>query len=169
MDIAVRRQGQQWVLALDGAVLRCAIGPGGVRTDKREGDGATPAGCWPLRSVLYRPDRGPAPETALPVQPIAPDDGWCDDPADPAYNRPVTLPYAASHERLWRDDAVYDIVVILGHNDDPPVPGRGSAVFLHIARPDYAPTEGCVALARDDLLRVLARATPDSRLCVEAP
>lgn len=135
---------------------RCALGPAGIQSDKREGDGATPAGCFPLRRVLWRADRLARPITALPVSPIAPEDGWCDDPADPAYNRPVRLPHAASVERLWRDDAVYDVVVVLGHNDDPPVSGLGSAIFLHVARPDYAPTQGCVALALPDLLVLLA-------------
>ncbi|MCW5747821.1 MAG: L,D-transpeptidase family protein [Alphaproteobacteria bacterium] len=134
----------------------CALGRGGVRRDKREGDGATPAGIWPLRCVWYRADRlGHAPPTALPVRAVRASDGWCDDPASPAYNRHVTLPHPARHERLWRDDAVYDVVVELGYNDDPPVPARGSAIFLHVARPGYPPTEGCVALALADLLTLL--------------
>jgi L,D-peptidoglycan transpeptidase YkuD (ErfK/YbiS/YcfS/YnhG family) len=142
---------------IDGAEVRCALGKGGVTPAdaKREGDGASPLGVWPIRRLLYRPDRG-LPPTALPAAPIGPDDGWCDDPADPAYNRPVTLPYGASAERMWRDDGVYDLVVVLGHNDDPPVPGLGSAIFLHLARDGYAPTEGCVALARPDLEALLA-------------
>ena len=99
---------------------------------------------------------------------LRPEDGWCDDPDDAAYNRPVRLPYAASHERLWRDDGIYDVIVVLGHNDDPPVPGRGSAIFLHVARPDYGPTAGCVALALADLLTVLREADPEARVRVEA-
>lgn len=155
-------------LTAGGRRWRCALGRGGVRTDKREGDGATPAGRFPLRRVLYRADRLAAPETALPRAAIAGDDGWCDDPADPAYNRPVKRPYAASHERMWREDALYDVVVVLGHNDDPPVPGLGSAVFLHVARADYGPTEGCVAMARDDLLDLLSRCGSDTVLTVSA-
>jgi L,D-peptidoglycan transpeptidase YkuD (ErfK/YbiS/YcfS/YnhG family) len=141
---------------------RCALGPAGVvpAADKREGDGASPAGVWPIRRVLWRPDRGRRPETALPVEPIAADDGWCDAPEDPAYNRPVKLPYPASAERMWRDDHLYDLVVVLGHNDDPPKPGAGSAIFLHVAKPDYAPTHGCVAVARNDLERLLRQAAP---------
>ena len=133
--------------------VRCALGPAGVKpaADKREGDGASPAGVWPIREVWYRPDRGPPPACELRVHAMAEDDGWCDDPADPAYNRHVKLPYPASHERLWREDGLYDIMVVLGHNDDPPVPGLGSCIFLHVAKPGYAPTEGCVALAREDL------------------
>ena len=139
-----------------------------MRRDKHEGDGATPIGCWPMRRVLFRPDRVPPPDTALPVAALKPEDGWCDDPADPLYNRPVKLPYGARHERLWRDDEIYDVVVVLGHNDDPPRPQAGSAIFLHVARPDYAPTQGCVALAREHLLEVLRAAGPGSRVCVRA-
>ncbi len=144
-------------LVLGGLVLRCALGKGGVRpaNEKREGDGTTPAARMPLRRVLFRADRGPAPRCAVPVEPIAPDDGWCDDPGHRAYNRPVRLPFEASHERLWRDDQVYDVIGVLGWNDDPVEPGRGSAIFLHLAREDYRPTEGCVALAPRDLRLVL--------------
>ena len=146
---------------------RCALGRGGLTAEKREGDGATPIGAWPMRRLLYRADRMERPSTRLPFREITPDDGWCDDPADPAYNRPVRLPYPGRHERLWREDALYDLVVVLGHNDDPVVAGYGSAIFLHVARPDYAATEGCVALAHADLLRVLAEAAPGDRVVVE--
>jgi L,D-peptidoglycan transpeptidase YkuD (ErfK/YbiS/YcfS/YnhG family) len=123
-------------LLLGRKAQRCALGRSGVTeaAAKREGDGATPLGDWPIRRLLYRRDRLPEhglPATALAAKPIGPNDGWCDDPGDPAYNRPVSLPYAASHERLWREDGAYDLVVVLGHNDDPPVPGMGSAIFLH--------------------------------------
>jgi L,D-peptidoglycan transpeptidase YkuD (ErfK/YbiS/YcfS/YnhG family) len=143
-------------LTLQNETFRAALGRGGVRADKQEGDGATPAGVLPLRKVLYRPDRGSAPACAVALQVIAPDDGWCDDPTSPDYNRPVRLPIAASAEALWRDDTAYDIVAVLGWNDSPVRPGRGSAIFLHVARNDFAPTDGCVALAPDHLRRVLA-------------
>jgi L,D-peptidoglycan transpeptidase YkuD (ErfK/YbiS/YcfS/YnhG family) len=150
-------------------VVPCALGRSGVvpAAAKREGDGATPAGRWPLRRVLYRIDRTPPPRTALPVLPIAPDDGWCDDPADPAYNRPVSLPYPASAEPLWREDGLYDLLVELGYNDDPPRPGAGSCIFLHLARPGYGPTRGCVALAREHLEAVLALAGAGSALQID--
>jgi L,D-peptidoglycan transpeptidase YkuD (ErfK/YbiS/YcfS/YnhG family) len=135
---------------------RCAIGRGGISPHKQEGDGATPQALLPLRRVLYRADRGPAPACAVPVEPIGPNDGWCDDPTDAAYNRPIRLPHPARHEELWRHDSLYDIIGVLGWNDAPVVPGRGSAIFLHVARPDYAPTEGCIALAPADLRAVLA-------------
>ncbi|MBR0667507.1 L,D-transpeptidase family protein [Roseomonas hellenica] len=143
-------------LIFRGEVFRCALGKGGVRADKSEGDGATPTGLLPLRRLLYRADRVAAPECALRREPIGAEDGWCDDPAHPDYNRQITLPHPARHERLWRGDALYDVVVPLGWNDAPVVRGRGSAIFLHLARPDYAPTEGCVALSLVDLRRVLS-------------
>jgi L,D-peptidoglycan transpeptidase YkuD (ErfK/YbiS/YcfS/YnhG family) len=143
----------------------CTLGHGGIRAVKREGDGATPAGLFPLRRVLWRADRmADPPVTRLPCAPIAPTDGWCDWPDDPFYNRPVTLPYPARHERMWRDDALYDIVVVIGHNDDPVVPGAGSAVFMHLARADGGPTEGCVGLARGDLRDLLAACAPGDAL-----
>jgi L,D-peptidoglycan transpeptidase YkuD (ErfK/YbiS/YcfS/YnhG family) len=143
-------------LTLQNETFRAALGRGGVRADKREGDRATPAGVLPLRKMLYRADRGAAPACSVAVQAITRDDGWCDDPAYPDYNRPVRLPIDASAEALWRDDALYDIIGVLGWNDSPVQPNRGSAIFLHIARADYAPTDGCVALAPDHLRRVLA-------------
>jgi L,D-peptidoglycan transpeptidase YkuD (ErfK/YbiS/YcfS/YnhG family) len=122
-----------------------------------------------MRGLLYRPDRGTKPPTRLPARAVDPADGWCDDPRDPAYNRAVTLPHAARAEPLWRADEIYDLVVTLGYNDDPPAPHAGSAIFLHLARPGYPPTEGCVALARADLLAVLAEADAGSRVVVYAP
>ncbi len=151
-------------LALAGRTYRAALGRGGVRTDKQEGDGATPAGLLPLRRVLYRADKLPIPRTTLPREPIAETDGWCDDPGHPDYNRPVQLPHPARCEELWRRDAVYDIVAVLGWNDAPVERGRGSAIFLHVARADYAPTEGCVALALADLTAILAAGTTALRV-----
>lgn len=152
----------------DTGEVSCALGRGGVIAAgaKREGDGATPLGSWPLRRVLWRPDRLGRPATALPWAPLRPQDGWSDDPADPAYNRHVIHPHPHSAERLWREDELYDIVVVLAHNDDPAVPGLGSAIFLHCAKPGLPPTEGCVALLRDDLLAVLAQAAPGDALTV---
>lgn len=146
-DGFIRIPGGQW---------RCCLGKAGIARHKQEGDGATPVGLLTLRRVLFRADRGPVPRTVVPVEPIAPDDGWCDDPADARYNRPVRLPYPARHEELWRTDALYDVLGVLGWNDAPTVPGLGSAIFLHVARPGYGPTEGCVALADADLRALLA-------------
>ncbi len=151
-----------------GGTVRAALGRSGVTkaSDKREGDGATPLGRYPLRRVLYRADRISAPATALPCRALRPDDGWCDAPDDPAYNRPVRRPYPASHEALWREDGLYDIILVLGHNDDPPVSGDGSAIFLHCKRGDYEPTEGCIALDPDHVRELLAAARPDDWLTI---
>ena len=151
---------------LAGVKVRCALGKGGVRAGarKREGDGATPAGIWPIRRALYRPDRGAAPVTRLTLDPMWPHDGWCDAPSDDNYNQPVKLPYGASAETLWRTDHVYDRIIILGYNDSPVISGAGSAIFLHLARENYAPTEGCVALAPDDLTVFFSLAGPGDTL-----
>jgi L,D-peptidoglycan transpeptidase YkuD (ErfK/YbiS/YcfS/YnhG family) len=152
-------------LAIGARQFPCALGRSGITATKREGDGATPAGSFPLRYVMFRADRLARPPTLLEAIPIAPDDGWCDDPADAAhYNRPVRLPHPARHERLWRADALYDLVVALGYNDAPPVPGLGSAIFLHVARSDYGPTEGCVALALPHLLFALGNCGGDAAI-----
>ena len=148
--------GADGILHHAGQRYRAALGKGGITGDKREGDGATPAGLLPLRRVLFRADRVKRPGAAVPVALLAPGDGWCDDVSDRAYNTMVRLPCAARHEALWRDDAIYDVIGVLGWNDAPVVRGRGSAIFLHVARADFAPTEGCVALELRDLLAVLA-------------
>lgn len=143
-------------LILRGRTFIATLGRAGVREHKEEGDGATPLGVLPLRRVLYRADRGPAPVCAVPVEPIAPNDGWCDDPLHRDYNRAIRLPHDASHEELWRRDPVYDIIGVLGWNDAPVRRKLGSAIFLHVARPSYPPTEGCIALNLPDLREVLA-------------
>jgi L,D-peptidoglycan transpeptidase YkuD (ErfK/YbiS/YcfS/YnhG family) len=157
-------------LELGGRRVRCALGKGGVTpaAEKHEGDGASPAGVWPIRELLFRPDHGDAPVTALPARALAHDDGWCDAPDDPAYNRLVKTPYAASHERMWRDDGLYDRVLVLGYNDDPVVPGKGSAIFLHLAREGYQPTEGCVAVSRADMDALLAVVRPGDAVAISA-
>ena len=157
-------------LAWPGGSAPCAFGRSGAKpaAAKREGDGATPLGRWPLRRVFYRPDRLAPPATRLPVTALTPDLGWCDDPASENYNRGVALPFAGSHEKLWREDHVYDLIVVLGHNDDPPIAGMGSAIFLHLMQPDARPTEGCVACAEGDLLALLAAAAPGDALSIEA-
>ena len=149
-----------------GKTYECALGRNGIQAIKQEGDGISPQGTYPLRSVLYRPDRIDPPRTALAVSPIGENDGWCDDPGSPDYNRPIVFPFTASAEHLWRDDHLYDVIVLLGHNDDPVVAGAGSAIFMHVAGDGYSPTEGCVALAREDLLAVLVDCTPDTMIAI---
>lgn len=144
----------------------CALGRGGLTRGKREGDGATPKGCFKLVSVFYRADRGLRPRTLLPVRPVRSDDGWCDDVTDGRYNRLVRLPFAPSHEKLRRDDRLYDIIVVLDCNLRPRVRGRGSAIFFHVAREEFPPTEGCVAVAPDAMRRILATAGRNAVMCI---
>jgi L,D-peptidoglycan transpeptidase YkuD (ErfK/YbiS/YcfS/YnhG family) len=155
------------MLSWPGGSARAACGKGGVRADKREGDHASPAGIFPLVSAFYRPDRLSAPKTALPIAALKPSDGWCDDPADPRYNTLVTLPYPARHEALWRADGLYDLVVVIGYNTAPTVPGKGSAIFLHVAAPDLSGTEGCIAVAREVLMPLMGLLGPGSRITIK--
>ncbi len=158
-----RRRGH---LIVGPSVIPCALGACGIVSDKREGDGGSPRGRFRLRGGAYRPDHLPVrPRTALPMRPIRPDDGWCDDRRDRRYNRPVRLPApGVSAETLWRDDGLYDVVLDIDYNRAPIRRGRGSAIFMHVAREGYRPTEGCVALSRGDLLRLLRRLGPRTRL-----
>lgn len=157
------------LLAVDDRTLPCAFGRGATTVFKREGDGATPA-MAPLRPLrgYWRADRGPKPQTTIPMRPIRRDRGWCDAPAHPAYNAAIRLPFGASHEKMWRDDRLYDICVVLDWN----LPGRGrrrhagSAIFLHVAAPGHAPTEGCIALDRRDLRWLLAHIGPRTAITV---
>lgn len=149
-------------------VFRCALGPAGVTSTKREGDGATPRGSFLLRRLWVRVDRVRRPDCGLPTHVTRRCDGWCDAPGHRLYNRLVRLPFPASHETLWRDDALYDLVAEIGWNDRSPRPGRGSAIFLHAARPGFPPTAGCVALAPPALRRLLARIGPKTRLAIAA-
>lgn len=159
-------RGQQ--LTFRGKCYRCATGKGGFSSQKREGDGCTPLGTFALRECWYRADRVPRPITALPLRVIGKVDGWSDDPTSPEYNTHVTLPYQPSHEKLWRDDHVYDIIVPIGYNDDPIMVGRGSAIFMHLAHDDYKPTEGCVALLASDLLEILSHLSQETRIDIAA-
>lgn len=139
--------------------ITCAIGVNGFisEADGREGDGKTPLGTYPLRYGFFRADRIELPDTELQMHALGEGDGWCDALDDPAYNRPVRIPYTASVEQLHRKSHVYDVVLVLGHNDDPPVPDMGSAIFLHVAREGYKPTQGCVAISKAHMLEFLPK------------
>ena len=145
-------------------LIPCAVGRGGVRSLKREGDGATPAGRHHIAGLLYRSDRMPRP--APWAQPIGLRDLWCDDVASVAYNQPVRAPFAPSHEHLRRPDPLYDVVLLTDYNWPEAEPGRGSAIFLHVWRKPRHPTEGCIAFARKDLLWLVRRIGPGARLIV---
>ena len=147
--------------------LPVALGRGGVTANKREGDGATPRGTFRLKRLWWRAERHPRPATLLPSRRIRPDDGWCEDPIDRRYNRPIKVAPGSKADRLARADALYDFIIEIDHNTRPRVAGRGSAVFIHVARPQFAPTAGCVALDINALRRLLARLGPRTRIVVE--
>ncbi len=168
-SITVRRKpgaaARGWLIA-GPLALPVALGRTGIKANKREGDGATPRGAFRLQRLWWRADRHPRPATLLPARRIARDDGWCEDATDRNYNRPVKLKAGSPADRLARADALYDFVVELDHNTCPRVAGRGSAVFIHAARPGMAPTAGCIALNATSLRRLLARIGPRTRLLV---
>jgi L,D-peptidoglycan transpeptidase YkuD (ErfK/YbiS/YcfS/YnhG family) len=168
--ISVRRRPgrptQGWLIA--GALaLPVALGRGGNTANTRDGPGPTPRRVFRPRRLSWRADRHPRPATLLPARRIGPGDGWCEDPADRRYNRPVTVPPGGAADRLTRDDALYDFIVEIDHNTRPRIAGRGSAVFIHAARAGFAPTAGCVALQLGTLRRLLARLGPRTRIMVE--
>ena len=176
MDIIVQTSGEtstRGVLIIGGQRYDCALGRTGVTTDKHEGDGKTPVGTYPLRQVFYRADRVAAPETGLRVCVLTPTTGWSEDPARPDYNTEIVVPAdgtaPAGVDRMTRDDHVYDLTVVIGYNDAPPVSGRGSAIFMHLAREGYTPTQGCVALCESDLRAVLRQVTAESRITILPP
>ncbi|WND03394.1 L,D-transpeptidase family protein [Temperatibacter marinus] len=145
---------------------KCSSGKKGFipHLDGKEGDQMTPAGTYTVRQVFYRPDRISHPHTKVKIDPLSPDLGWCDDPHHKFYNKLVRLPFSSSHEKLWREDHVYDIIVVISHNDDPVVPFAGSAVFMHLARDDFSPTEGCIAMRLDSMLKFLSMVSVEDPL-----
>ena len=168
--LTVRRkpaQRSRGVLQAGPLALPVALGRTGIKANKREGDGATPRGSFRLKRLWWRADRHPRPATFLPVRRITPDDGWCEEPSDRHYNRPIKVPPRAKADRLARADHLYDFIIEIDHNVRPRVVGRGSAVFIHVARPGFASTAGCVALTMNSLRRLLARVGPRTRIMVD--
>lgn len=167
--LAVRRlsaSSRRGILELGQFRWPCALGRSGISARKREGDGATPRGRFAVTGAYYRPDTAARVHCCLPQQAIRPHDGWCDAPTDRNYNRKVRLPYRASAEHLWRTDGLYDAFLVIDYNLRPRARGRGSAIFLHVARGDYAPTEGCVALAKRDLRLLMSRLPKGAKLLI---
>jgi L,D-peptidoglycan transpeptidase YkuD (ErfK/YbiS/YcfS/YnhG family) len=152
-----------WLTA-GGRTIPVALGRGGIRANKREGDGGTPKGTFHPRKLWWRADRHPQPRTFLPVRAIAPEDAWCEDPNDRHYNKPVRLKRDRGGDRLTREDHLYDFIVEIDHNTSPRIAGRGSAVFLHLARDNFAPTAGCVSMTKSAMLHLLQRLGPGTRI-----
>lgn len=154
-----------WLMAGPHAIP-VALGRGGIIANKREGDGGTPKGTFRPRLLWWRADRTPRPQTFLPVRAIRPDDAWCEDPASRHYNQPVRLGRDDGGDRLTRDDHLYDFVIEIDHNTKPRIAGRGSAVFLHLARPNFSPTAGCVSMTKPAMLHLLRRIGPDTKIII---
>lgn len=159
------------LLEIGPQVFSCTLGRGGVvrAAEKKEGDGKTPLGIFPLRQLLYRADRVPRPETGLRAEVLTPDTGWCEDPAHPDYNKKIILPHPAVHDRMTREDHLYDYTVVIGYNDEPALAGKGSAIFMHLAHPGFAPTAGCVGLRAKDMLEVLRLCDVSTRITILPP
>ena len=151
---------QQRTIIVSGVHYPCRIGSAGAINYAlgREGDKKTPLGSYALRFGFYRADRLPCPRSKLKLHALTDNDGWCDAPDDPAYNRFIRLPYSASSEALWREDGAYDVIIVISHNDSPPEAGLGSAVFIHIAQADDRQTLGCIAVTPDVMLTLLSQA-----------
>jgi L,D-peptidoglycan transpeptidase YkuD (ErfK/YbiS/YcfS/YnhG family) len=154
-----------WLTA-DGQTIPVALGRGGIRANKREGDGGTPKGTFRPRQLWWRADRYPRPRTLLPIRAIGPDDAWCEDPQSRHYNQPLRLDRGQGDDRLKRADHLYDFIIEIDHNSTPRVAGRGSAVFLHLARENFGPTAGCVAMTKSAMLHLLARLGPETRILI---
>ena len=155
-----------WLTA-GGQTIPVALGRGGIKANKREGDGSTPKGSFRPRQLWWRADRHPRPRTFLAVRAIEPEDAWCEDPSSRHYNQPVRLDRAKGGDRLKRDDHLYDFIVEIDHNTSPRIKGRGSAVFLHLARPNFGPTAGCVSMTKPAMLRLLRRLGPQTKIVIE--
>jgi len=154
---------QGWLTAGE-LTIPVALGRGGIRANKREGDGGTPKGIFHPRQLWWRADRHPRPRTHLPVRAIRREDAWCEDPADRHYNQPIRLTRDAAGDRLTRKDHLYDFIVEIDHNTRPRIAGRGSAVFLHLARENFGPTAGCVSMTKSAMLQLLRRLAPETKI-----
>jgi len=154
-----------WLMAGQ-QTIPVALGRGGIIANKREGDGGTPKGTFRPRQLWWRADRSPRPQTFLPVRPIRPGDAWSEDPASRHYNQPIKLGRETSGDRLTRADHLYDFIVEIDHNTSPRVAGRGSAVFLHLARPNFSPTAGCVSMTKSAMLHLLRRMGTDTKIII---
>jgi L,D-peptidoglycan transpeptidase YkuD (ErfK/YbiS/YcfS/YnhG family) len=159
-----RRRG--WLLA-GSHMIPVALGRGGIVANKREGDGGTPRGIFHPRRLWWRADRHPRPRSFLPTRAITPRDAWSEDPADRHYNQPIRLNGDAPGDRLRRGDHLYDFIIEIDHNTRPRIAGRGSAVFLHLARDQFVPTAGCIGMTKSAMLRLLARIGPRTRIVIE--
>jgi L,D-peptidoglycan transpeptidase YkuD (ErfK/YbiS/YcfS/YnhG family) len=160
----IRAKIKERSLSVDGISFFCVFGRDGVTKDKVEGDWKTPIGTFPIKKIFYRKDKIPNLETQIESTPLSPDDAWCDDIEKEEYNTFIKLPFDGSYENLWRDDDMYDIIIILGYNDEPIIKGKGSAIFIHIAKENMEYTKGCLAIKKEDMLTLVKNISLNSEI-----
>ena len=149
---------------MDDVSFFCIFGRDGVTKNKTEGDWCTPIGIFPVRKIYYRNDKIKKLDTQVETIPISKDDAWCDDKERNEYNTFIKLPFNGSYENLWRDDDLYNIIVVIGYNDEPIVKERGSAIFIHIANNEMQYTKGCLAIKKEDMISLLKNITLDTKI-----
>ena len=154
-------------LFVKGEQLQCVIGRNGLTKNKREGDLSTPIGTFHFDKIYFRADRLGSMKFIIDSSIINKNDGWCDDQKSSLYNQYIQFPFQESAEHLYRDDHIYDIICVLNYNTSPIVPGRGSAIFLRIAKPDFSGTEGCIAIEKSALIKIATNLTADSTIRIE--
>lgn len=170
-DLFVTYKNNKCSATIDGKTYTCSIGKNGITDNKVEGDSCTPSGTYPLREILYREDKIDSAmiKTNLLKQKLTPNDGWCDEPKSKQYNKLVKLnafDTSIRHEKMYRDDNLYDFVLVVGYNDNPPIPGKGSAIFIHVAREGYAGTAGCIGFSKEDLLEIVSKLDKKSKVVI---
>ena len=145
---------------------KVSLGKNGIGQKKKEGDLITPIGDYPLREVFYRTDRVKLPTLKIPSQSINIKHAWCNDSSFPEYNTLVNLPFKGTHEKMWRNDHLYNIVIVIGYNDQPVFPEKGSAIFIHLAHNNFNPTEGCIGIRESTMKKILNHIEPNSRIII---
>jgi len=152
------------LLSFDDVSFFCVFGRDGVSENKIEGDWKTPKGKYKIRKIYYRQDHIPEIKTEIECIPISKDDAWCDDPLLPQYNSFIKLPFSGSYENLWREDSMYDVIAVIGYNDRPVIPNKGSAIFIHIAKENMEYTKGCLAIKKEDMMELISKINPDTEI-----
>ncbi len=164
MENKLQAEYEKRLLSTDDVSFFCVFGRDGVTTEKMEGDWKTPKGTFPIRKIYYRKDRISDLETTIKCIPLSENDAWCDDPTKKEYNTFIKLPFAGSYENLWREDEMYDIIIVLGYNDSPVIKEKGSAIFIHIAKKNMEYTKGCLAVKKEDMLKLVNKITPETEI-----
>ena len=144
--------------------FRCALGKAGIKKKEKEGDNVTPKGIFKIISIYYRPDRIKNIITTVKKIKIKKNIGWCDDPNSHFYNQQISLPNKFGHEKLYRNDSLYDLILVLNYNVNPIIKNKGSAIFIHIAKKNYKKTKGCIALKKKHLIELVLKIKKNTKI-----